>query len=399
MSKYNFDTVIERRGTGAVKYESLAELFGRTDVTPMWIADMEFAVCPDIVKAMRERIDHPVYGYSVAPDSYWTSICDWLERRHGFRPEREHLAFVPGVVRGIAYALNFFTRPGDKVVIQPPVYHPFRAVTEGNDRVVVENPLRHTDTGIHYEMDLEHLEHVFATEHPRMMILCNPHNPVGIQWDADTLRTVASLAKKYGVIVLSDEIHGDLMLWGRPHIPFACVSPEAAEVSVSFGAPSKTFNIAGLVSSWMIVRNPALREPFYRWMTANEFSSPFFSATIATEVAYRCGEQWLDEMLRYLEGNVEAVERYVRDNIEGVSVIRPQASFLIWLDCRSLGLSQPELVDMFVNQAHLALNDGAMFGRQGQGYMRLNIGMPRRQLLEAMAQLKEAVAELASVQC
>ncbi len=395
MSKYDFDAVVDRRDTGAVKYESLCELFGRADVTPMWIADMEFAVCPDIVEAMKRRAGHPIYGYSVAGEGYWNSICDWLERRHNFRPEREQLAFVPGVVRGIAYALNFFTRPGDKVVIQPPVYHPFRIVTEGNGRIVLENPLRQVDTDIHYDMDLEHLEHLFATEHPRMMILCNPHNPVGIQWDADTLRRVASLAKKYGVIVLSDEIHGDLMLWGRPHIPFASVSPEAAEVSVSFGAPSKTFNIAGLVSSWMLVRNPELRKPFYYWMEVNEFSSPFFSATVATEAAYRNGEQWLDEMLAYLEGNIEAVESYLSENIPSVKAIRPQASFLIWLDCRELGLTQKELVDMFVNKAHLALNDGAMFGRQGEGYMRLNIGLPRRELLKALGCLKQAVGELA----
>lgn len=391
MGKYNFDKVVDRSGSHAMKYDALEEMFGRKDVTPLWIADMEFEACPAIVKAMNERFNHPVYGYSSAPESYWDSIVAWLRRRHSLNVSRDCLAFVPGVVRGIAYALNFFTRPGDKVVIQPPVYHPFRLVTEGNDRVVVENPLKAGKGDFFYEMDLEGLEDIFAHERPKMMILCNPHNPVGIQWDADTLRKVAALARRYGVIVLSDEIHGDLMLDGRAHIPFASVSDDAAAVSVSFGAPSKTFNIPGLVSSWMIVPHKGLREPFFRWMEANEFSSPFFSATVGTEAAYTYGEEWLDELLPYIEDNITAVEDYIKANVPQVRAIRPQASFLIWLDCRELGLPQPELEDLFINKAHLALNTGTMFGRQGEGFMRLNVAMPRAELLKAMEQLKSAV--------
>lgn len=389
MGKFNFDRHVCRDGSCAMKYEALPELFGRRDLTPLWIADMEFEACPCIVEALLKRYQHLVYGYSSAPDSYWQSIIDWLDRRHGFRPAREELAFVPGVVRGIAYAINYFSRPGDKVIIQPPVYHPFRAVAEGNGRVVVENPLRHVEgSDQHYEMNLEHLEQVMQRERPRIMILCNPHNPVGIQWNAETLRTVAALARRYGVTVLSDEIHGDLMLYGKPHIPFASVSDDAAAVSVSFGAPSKTFNIPGLVSSWMIVRNPELRIPFYRWMEANEFSSPFFTATVATEAAYRGGEEWLNELLAYIEGNVAVVEDFLRRETPMITAVRPQASFLMWLDCRALRLPQSELVSRFINRAHLALNDGTMFGSQGEGYMRLNIAMPRADLLAALAHLK-----------
>ncbi len=386
MKKYDFDTVIERRGTGAMKYDALGRLYGNSGLTPLWIADMEFAACPDIVKALTARFAHPVYGYAETPDSYWDSICRWLKSRHGYCPARESLAFVPGVVRGIACAVNFFSRPGDKVVIQEPVYHPFRAVSEGNDRVVINNPLLSLPSG-GYKMDLEGLETIFANERPRIMILCNPHNPAGIQWDADTLRHVARLAKKYGVIVLSDEIHGDLMLWGGKHIPFASVSGDAASVSVTFGAPSKTFNIPGLVSSWMITPDKTIREPFYRWMEANEFSSPFFTATIGTEAAYSYGAEWLDELLEYLEDNIVAVEKFFAEDCPAIKPLRPQASFLVWLDCRGLGLSQDELCRMFVEQANLALNDGSMFGAAGNGYMRLNVAMPRAKLLEALAPL------------
>ena len=258
MAKYNFDCVIDRHGTAAAKIDRLDAVFGRHDLTPLWIADLDFAVCPQITAALQKRLQHPVLGYSEASDAYWNAIIDWNRHRHGFEIDRSELAFVPGVVKGIAYAVNFFTSRGDTVVIQPPVYTPFRTVVEGNGRKVVENPLVATAEG--YEMDLDGLERLIEEHHPRMMVLCNPHNPIGIQWDAETLRRVASAARRAGCIVVSDEIHGDLMLYGRPHIPFASVSDDAAAVSVSLGAPSKTFNIPGMCSSWMFVRNPRLRE-------------------------------------------------------------------------------------------------------------------------------------------
>lgn len=391
MGKYNFDTIIDRRDTGTIKYDSLAESFGRPDLTPLWIADMEFGTCPEIVKALLSRFEHPIYGYSCPSEGYWNSIKGWLSRRHGFDIDRKWLAFVPGVVRGIAYAVNFFTRPGDKIVIQPPVYHPFRFVIEGNNRIPVENPLIEQEGTPFYRMDLEGLEELFMREKPKMMIVCNPHNPAGIQWDADSLRQVALLAKRYGVKVVSDEIHGDLMLRGCRHVPFASVSDDAAAVSITFGAPSKTFNIPGIVSSWMIVPNEQLREPFYNWMETNEFSSPFFTATIAAETAYTYGEEWLDELIGYIEGNIGAVCDFLSENLPEIKAIRPQASFLIWLDCRGLGLSQPELEKLFVDEARLALNTGTMFGSQGAGFMRLNVAMPRASLLKAMQSLADAV--------
>lgn len=387
MKQYDFDTVIDRHGSGSIKYDDLQITFGTQDLIPMWIADMDFAVCPEITQALRERMSHPIFGYSSPRESYWNSIIDWLDHRHDFKIGRQELTYIPGVVKGIGYAVNFFSRPGDKIIIQPPVYHPFRIVIEGNDRVALPNPLI-TENGS-YRMDLEHLEKIAREQHPSMMILCNPHNPIGIQWDAATLREVARIARENNFVVVSDEIHGDLMLGRRPHIPFLSVGDDARAVGIMLGAPSKTFNIPGMVSSWCVVKNPSLRLPFYRWLDTNEFNAPTFTATIATEAAYRHGEQWLDQALQYISDNIDFTEDFLARNLPSISIVRPEASFLLWLDCRSLGLEQPELVSRLVNGAHLALNDGTMFGNEGRGFMRLNVGCPRSVLTTALEHLAE----------
>ena len=394
MEKYNFDTVIDRRGTSSMKYEGLDAVFGRHDVSPLWIADLDFAVCPDIVKTLRQRLDHPILGYFACPDSYWNAVMSWLERRHGLKTEREQLAFIPGVVKGIGYAVNFFSRPGDRIVIQPPVYHPFRIVIEGNGRQVVENPL--VFDGDNYTMDLDGLEEVITREKPTMMILCNPHNPIGIQWSAETLARVAAICRSHGVIVVSDEIHGDLVLYGKPHIPFVDVSDDARAVGVTLGAPSKTFNIPGLVSSWVLVKDPELRRDFFHWLEVNEFSAPMMISALGAEVAYTHGEQWLDEMVGYVEDNIDFAVNFVDRHIPGVRIIRPQASFLLWVDFRGLGLSQNELMDLLLDKAHIALNDGTMFGAQGLGFARLNVGTPRSVLATALEQIREAVVNMAA---
>ena len=389
MKRYDFDLVIDRHGSGSVKYDDLRTNFGTDDLIPMWIADMDFAVCTEITDALKRRISHPIFGYAAPSESYWASITDWLDHRHGFKVERDEITYIPGVVKGIGFAINFFSKPGDKIVIQPPVYHPFKIVTEGNDRVVLPNPLIKTDDS--YVMDLEGLERLAREEKPAMMILCNPHNPVGLQWSLDTLREVARIARENNMVVVSDEIHGDLMLNGRPHIPFLAAGDDARAVGVMLGAPSKTFNIPGMVSSWCVVKNPALREPFFHWLDSNEFNAPTFTATIATEAAYRNGEPWLDEALEYISDNIDYTEKYLAEHLPRLSMVRPQASFLVWLDCRGLGLDQDHLVKMFVNRAHLALNDGSMFGDEGRGYMRLNVACPRATLKLALDHLAAAL--------
>ena len=393
MNKYDFYTVIDRRGTSAIKYEGLDTFFGRHDVSPLWIADLDFAVCPDIVSALRRRLDHPILGYFACPDSYWDALGEWLFRRHGMKTSREEMTFIPGVVKGIAYCINFFTKPGDKILIQPPVYYPFRIVTEGNGREIVENPLRFD--GNAYSMDLEHLEKTVKAEKPRMMILCNPHNPIGIQWDRDTLAEVARICRENDVKVISDEIHGDLMLHNRRHIPYIEASEDAMMTGIMLGAPSKTFNIPGLVSSWMIIKNPELRRDFYQWLEVNEFSAPMMISTVGAEEAYRHGEKWLDEMLAYIEGNIDFVDDYVRRNIPGVRIIQPQTSFLVWVDFRGLKMCQKEIMNMLLDKAHIAVNDGTMFGRQGEGFARLNIGCPRSVLADALEHIRNAVLSVA----
>lgn len=389
MKKYNFDCIIDRRHTGCTKYDGLDQMFGRHDVTPLWIADLDFAVCPDITAALHDRLDHPVLGYSAAPDSYWESIIEWQQRRHGFRINRDELTFIPGVVKGIALAINYFSSKGDKIVIQPPVYHPFRMVIEGNDRKVVENPL--VFDGERYSMDTSALEETVRREKPVMMILCNPHNPIGIQWDKATLAEVGRICRENNMVVVSDEIHGDLMLGARRHIAFAEASDDAAAVAVTLGAPSKTFNIPGLVSSWMVVKNPELREGFYRWLTVNEFNAPVMISTIGAEAAYRHGEEWLDQMLGYVQENIEFVDSFLRNNCPMVRAIMPEVSFLVWLDFSALGLAQDELMRILVDEAHVAMNDGSMFGSQGTGYVRLNVGTPRKVLQKALSDIADAV--------
>ena len=390
--QYDFDREIDRSATGAIKLDGAAAMCGHSDVLPLWIADMDFAICPEILSALKERLNHPILGYTQPYDSYWQSISSWLKRRHGLEVKCGEMAFLPGVVRGVAYTVLYFTRENDGIVIQPPVYHPFKIVIEGNRRKVIENPLIRRADGS-YEMDLKGLEEIFATQHPRMLILCNPHNPAGIQWTKETLAEVARLALRYDVKVVSDEIHGDLMLYGTRHVPFLASCPQAEKVGIMLGAPSKTFNIPGMVSSWCVVKDDNLRNGFFGWLEANEFSSPTMMAAIAAEAAYNHGEEWLAQLLPYIERNVDTVMEFCAKEMPEVKALRPEASFLVWLDFTDTGLEHDEIVRCLVDKAHVLLNDGMMFGSQGRNHMRLNVGMPRHKLIHALNLIKEAISK------
>ena len=391
---YDFDKIVDRRGSGAIMTDCLQARYGRDDLLALWIADMYFETPEPIRKAIERRLEHQVYGYSVAPDSYWQSIIDWELQVHGWAIGRDHLSFIPGIVRGIAFVLQCFTQPGDKVVVQPPVYMPFLNLPRANRRELVYNPLVFDEEAGTYRMDLENLEEVCRKESPKVLILSNPHNPAGIVWPEADLAGLADICKRFGVLVISDEIHADMTLGANRHHPFPTVSDTAADVSITFAAPSKTFNMAGIVSSFCVVSDPEIREKFYGYLEANELNGTMFLSTVATEAAFtQCGA-WRRQMLAYVKGNVDFVCNYLKDNIPGIVAVRPQASFLIWLDCRGLGLDHDALIDLFVNRARLALNDGEAFGPGGEGHMRMNVGAPRAMLAEALERLKEAVGTL-----
>ena len=389
---YDFDKIVDRTGSGDLKHEVLAERYGRADLLPLWVADMDFETPEFITDALRRRLEHSLFGYTVEPKDYWPTVQKWIKDHHGWDVKREWLSYIPGIVKGIGMVINVFTKPDEKVIIQPPVYHPFRLTPEGNGREVVYNPLKENSDGS-YSMDFDNLEEV-ANDKCKVLILSNPHNPAGIVWDKDTLARLAEFCYDHNILVISDEIHCDMALWGNTHVPFATASDKAAQCSITFGAPSKTFNIAVIVSSYSIIPNDEIRNRFYTWLAANELNeAPMFSP-IATIAAFKNGEQWRKAMLHYVEQNIIFMEEYCKTHLPKIKPLRPEASFLVWLDCRALGLNHEQLIDLFVNKAHLALNDGEMFGKGGAGFMRVNVGTPRAILTKALEQLTEAVAEI-----
>lgn len=384
---YDFDEMIERRGTGCVKYDKVDK-----GIIPLWVADMDFRTPDFIIEAIDKRLECPVLGYPFIPKDYFPTIARWVRKLHGWEVDPAHMCYVPGIVKGIALAQCALLPRGSKIIIQPPVYHPFRIVSEKLGNEVIYNPLILRSDGT-YEMDFESLEQCMS-DGGRMLVLSNPQNPSGQCWTGETLRRIASLATRYGVIVVSDEIHGEMAHRGFVHTPFASVSPEAARCSITFMAPSKTFNIAGVVTSYAIVPSDELREQFFKFMEATEMDYPTIFAIEATLAAYRKGASWRRQMLRYVDGNIDFVCSFLQKHIPAIRPIYPQASFLIWLDCRALGLSQRNLMHLLKVDAGLFLNDGTMFGPEGNGFVRLNVGCPRSILAEAMTRLQNAVEKI-----
>lgn len=389
--KYDFDKIIDRSGSGDLKHEALLPRWGRKDLLPLWVADMDFETPAFITDAIKDRLEHSLFGYTVEPEDFLPSIMDWVRDHHQWDVKREWIRFIPGIVKGIGMVINVFTKEDEKVIIQPPVYHPFRLTPKGNGREVVFNPLKMREDG-YYEMDFEQLEKV-CDEKCKVFILCNPHNPGGITWDRETLLRLADFCYEHHLIVISDEIHADMAIFGHKHIPFASVSDKAREISITFQAPSKTFNIAGIVSSYSIIPNEDIRRKFYGWLSANELDEPTIFSPIATIAAFRHGEEYRQQMLAYIEENIRFVEDFCREHIPGIRPLRPQASFLVWLNCRDLHLNHEQLLDLFIDKAHLALNDGEMFGPGGEGFMRLNVASPRVIIRQALEQLAEAVGK------
>ena len=313
---YDFTTVIERKGTDDLMHEALLPRWHRDDLYPMWVADMGFAVCPDIVEAMRERLEHPIFGYTMEPRDFKPSIIDWVKGHHQWNIQEEWISYIPGIVKGIAFACNVFLKDDEKVVVMPPVYHPFFLIPRFNNKEVVWNPLKMQGDG-RFRIDFENLATV-CDEKCKLLILCNPHNPCGVCWTKDELVKLADFCHERGIIVISDEIHCDMALFGNKHIPFATVSEKAADISITFQAPSKTFNIAGIVSSYAVIPNATIRKRYFSWLHGTELNEAHLFAYIATTAAYRKGEAWRRQMIHAIEENVLFVEKYFAEKIPGI---------------------------------------------------------------------------------
>lgn len=387
---YNFDEVVCRKHTDALKLEALAPRWGRTDLLPMWVADMDFKTPPFIVEVMKKRMECEVFGYTARPESWYEAIISWQARRHQWTITKEMISFVPGVVPALAMAVQSFTERGEKVMIQQPVYNPFAQVVRNNHRELVNCPLELKDG--QYHINFEVFEE--KIKGCKLFLFCHPHNPGGRVWTREELQKVAAICAQNNVIIVADEIHADLTLPPYQHIPFATVSEEAAQNSVVFASPSKAFNMAGLATSYAVITNPTLRRRFESYVEGNELAAGNVFAFNTVVAAYNKGGEWLQQMLNYVQGNVDEVIHYIEKYIPQLKVIVPQASYLVFIDFSALQLSQKEIVALCTDKAHLALNDGAIYGEEGKGYMRINLACPRSVVKQALIQLKEAVRSI-----
>jgi len=389
--RWNFDEPIDREGTDCVKYDLRLETFGKKDVIPMWVADMDFKTPGFIIDRLRSRLQHEIMGYSFRPEEYINSISRWVEKRHGWRIVKDWICFCPGIVPALNLCTLAFTRPGDSIIVQPPVYTPFFSAVEIHGRNLVYNQLIEKDGK--WSMDFESLA-ASVNESTKMIIISNPHNPVGRAWLRQELETLASICLKNNILILSDEIHCDLVLPGYTYTPIASISEEIAEITVTCLAPSKTFNLAGLSTSSMIIPNNVLRKYFNRKIESLHIGNGNIFGTVASIAAYSEGEEWLGELLEYLDKNVKYIMDYCREHIPEITPVRSEATYMMWLDCRKLGMNGKELQDFFVGKAGIGLNEGSAFGPGGEGFMRINIGTTLQIVSRAMGQIEKAIVSI-----
>jgi cystathionine beta-lyase len=388
--KYNFDEVIDRRNTQAIKLERCKTLFGTEDLLPLWVADMDFRTPDFIINAIQKRLEHPILGYTMPSKNFYATSINWIREHHDWHVQREWFGFLPGIVPGLSFAVQSLTSPGDEIIVQPPVYYPFFHVIEKNHRVVVQNQLKEENGK--FVMDFNDLEKRFTSK-TKLFILCNPHNPGGRVWTKAELKQFAVICEKHQVTVVSDEIHADMVLPGNTkHTPFATVSDWAGQNSVTFMAPTKVFNMPGLISSGYIIPNEELRHRFAQFLEASEMNAGNLFAYTAAVAAYENGEEWRKQMLDYVQSNVNYIVEFLKNNIPQITPMIPEASFLVWLDCKELGMETDELHKFFSLKAALGLNKGTIFGPGGEYHLRLNVACPRSILEKAMKQLLKAVS-------
>ncbi len=384
---YYFDEPVARQGTSCVKYDSRKDVFGSDKVIPMWVADMDFKSPPFIIEALRKRLEHEILGYTIRRKEYFSSLSEWIKRRHRWIIERDWISFSPGIVPALNICTLAYTRPGDKIIIQPPVYFPFFRVVTDHKRKLLYNRLIEKN-GI-WSFDFNDLAQK-AAEGARMLILCNPHNPVGRAWKADELEKLAEICLKYNMLIISDEIHSDLILPGYKHVPLASLSEEIADLTVTCMAPSKTFNIAGLSTSSMIISNPELKKKFDTAIESLHITGGNIFGNEASIAAYTYGDEWLDDMLDYVNRNIEYVLAKFRNN-ELIKPVPPEATYMVWLDCRKLGMGPDELNKFFINEAAVGMSEGSAFGPGGEGFMRMNLACPLDTVKRAIENIENAL--------
>lgn len=389
MKKYDFDTYIDRIGTDCEKYEDMKSVFGTDQVIPLWIADMDFATADFIVEAMERRMKHPIFGYTFRPQCYFDAIRGWVYRHSGWDIDTSWIAFSPGVVAGVTFGMLSCTKEGDGVVIQPPVYHPFGNTIRYNHRTVLNNPLIQDPATGEYRIDFDDLDQKLAQA--KAFILCNPHNPTGRVFTREELLKIGELCKKHDVTIISDEIHCDFIFQPHKHIHIASLTEDLANRTITLIAPSKSFNVAGFSTATAIIPNPERHAAYQAEVDKIHIENGNIFGSVALKTAYEQGDEWMRQLLEYLQGNVNFVYDFMTANIPSVHCYKPEATFLMWLDFRKWGMTQEELNRFLVQEAGLGLGDGSVYGIEGTGFQRLNIGTPRSVLQRAMNQLLEAV--------
>ena len=388
---WDFDEHVAREGTDCIKYDRRLETFGSKDIIPMWVADMDFK-CPDFVlDSMHKRLEHEIFGYSYRPPEYYQSIINWIKSRHNWKVEREWISFCPGIVPALNFCTLAFTQPGDSIIVQPPVYFPFFSAAESHGRNLIYNRLNENEGK--WSIDFDSLVSAI-NEKTKMIIISNPHNPVGRVWSAEELNHLAEICIEKNIIIISDEIHCDLTLPGFIHTPMASLSEKIASKTVTLVAPSKTFNLAGLSTSSVIIPDPDLRKSFIRVVDNLHIGSGNIFGTVASIAAYTHGEKWLGELMHYIDDNVEYVSEYCKNMIPEIIPVKPEATYMIWLDCRKFQMQGKELQNFFIHKAGVGMNEGSAFGPGGEGFMRMNVGTTHNTVIKAMEQIEKAVSEL-----
>lgn len=387
---FDFDRVRNRKHTQSYKWDQCVKLFGSDDILPLWVADMDFECPPAVKQAVMRRAELGIYGYTFKTESYAQSIINWYRRRHQWEMREEWLADAPSVVTSLSLAVDLFSEPGDQVILQSPVYYPFYDVIRNNGRVIAKNPLIIRNG--RYEMDYDHLESLMKNG-ARLLLLCNPHNPGGRVWEREELLKLGQLCLQYGVTVVSDEIHCDLVMPGHRYTPFASLSPELADITFTCLAPTKTFNLPGLQISFIVSSNRRMKQLFENRIKTLSLHMTGYFAQAAVCAAYDEGEQWLDELLAYVQQNADYAIRYFQEHLPQVRPMRPEGTYLLWIDCRELGLSVDELKTLMYKEAKVAFNEGSTFGSEGAGFLRINLACPRAILEQALEQFCTAAAQ------